>query len=159
LKFALCATALAFGVVLAPLATASTTKQSVSTFHLVEIDHSFSYVDNPPKGGSNQPPSAGDSFEFSSELRTPSGKHAGWLYASCSAVTGGQSGQSLCLGTFRLAGGELIASATAGNENGPTDIAILGGTKAYAGMRGTVHSVPVGGENSTRSNDTFRIWK
>src|SRR5262249_57138733 len=100
-----------------------------------------------------------DTFVFTSELRTPAGKHAGWLDATCTQVTGGKAGMSQCEGTFRLGGGSLIAAATAGLNDATTNIAILGGTGVYAGMRGQVRSVTVGGENSNRSNDTFTLWK
>jgi hypothetical protein len=130
------------------------------TFHLVEVDHSFHLNDIAPKLKSrNDYFSAGDSFVFTSELKSTGGKHTGWLDATCTVVSGGKTGLTQCQGSFRLAGGELIAAATAGNESGATNIAIVGGTGAYAGFRGTVRSVPVGGPNSNRSNDTFTLWK
>jgi hypothetical protein len=132
---------------------------AATTFHLVEVDQSFHYVDNPPLGGTNKPPSQGDAFVFVSKLVTKSGKPAGTLYASCTAVTGGRDSASQCLGNFSLAGGELIASAVVrGDNNGPTTIAILGGTKAYAGMRGSVVSVPLDKDNN-RSADTFTLFR
>src|SRR5579862_4131715 len=128
-------------------------KPAVMTMHLIEVQGQFHIVnDTPPKiTGPNSPFSAGDSFVFTSELRTPGGKHAGWLDASCVAITGGAKAVTECTGAFRLAGGELILSASPSQSNGPTDIAILGGTGAYAGVRGQVHSVEV---SDTRSNDT-----
>ena len=144
-------------------AAAATSPQTVAkpmTFHLVEIDHSFGMVDNPPKLKSRHDFfSPGDSFVFSSELKTTSGKHAGWLDAHCTVVTGGKAGLSQCEGTFRLGGGSLIAAATTSLNNAKTNVAIVGGTGAYAGMRGQVVSVSIGGENGNRSNDTFTLWK
>jgi hypothetical protein len=132
---------------------------SVTTFHLVEVDQSFHFVDNPQLGGVQAPPSQGDAFVFVSKLVTKSGKRARTLYASCTAVTGGKDSVSQCLGNFALAGGELIASATVREDNNaPTSIAILGGTKAYAEMRGVVLSVPQG-KDSNRTNDTFTLFK
>jgi len=142
-------------------ATSPTSTAKPMTFHMVEIDHSFKFNDVDPKLKSrNDFFSAGDSFVFTSELKTPGGKHTGWLSASCVVVSGGKAGLTQCEGSFRLAGGELIAAATLPGENeGPSNIAILGGTGSYAGMRGVVRSVPVGGQNSNRSNDTFTLWK
>src|SRR5262249_27669537 len=118
-------------------ATSPTTTAKPTTFHMVEIDHSFQFNDVAPKLKSrNDYFSAGDSFVFTSELKTPGGKHAGWLDASCTVVSGGKSGLTQCQGAFRLAGGQLIASATVTQLDGPSDIAILGGTGSYAGMRG-----------------------
>jgi hypothetical protein len=155
--------ALATGLVIASVGGAAATKpvssSAVTTFHLVEVDQSFHFVDNPPLGGQNAPPSQGDTFVFVSKLVTKSGKPAGTLYASCTAVTGGKKSASQCLGNFSLAGGELIASAVVvGDNNGPTTIAIIGGTKAYAGMRGSVVSVPLD-KNDNRSADTFTLFR
>jgi hypothetical protein len=131
-----------------------------TTFHLVEIDHSFNLIDNPPKLKSRRDfVSAGDAFVFTSELRTKGGKHAGWLDVQCTFVSGGKFGVAECQGIFRLGGGSLVGAATTTMADSPTEIAILGGTGVYAGMRGQVRSVPVGGENGNRTNDTFTLWK
>jgi hypothetical protein len=164
MRFTLAGVAVILATVLtAAAASAATSPQTVAkptTFHLVEIDHSFKLVDNPPKLKSrNDFFSAGDTFVFSSELRTPAGKHAGWLDAQCTVVTGGKAGTTTCQGAFRLGGGSLIAAATTGENDAVTNVAILGGTGVYAGMRGQVRSVTVGGQNSNRSNDTFTLWK
>jgi hypothetical protein len=130
---------------------------AVTTMHLVEVQGGFHIVNDTPKlTGQNSPFSAGDSFVFSSELRTRGGKHAGWLDASCVAVTGGIKAVTSCEGVFRLAGGELILAAAPPQSNGPTDIAIIGGTGAYMGVRGQVHSVTV---SNTRNADTLTFWK
>ena len=141
-------------------ATSPTTTAKPMTFHMVEIDHSFHFNDVAPKLKSrNDFFSAGDSFVFTSELKTPAGKHAGWLDGSCTVVSGGRSGLTQCQGAFRLAGGALIASASMAQNEETTNIAILGGTGSYTGMHGQVRSVPVGGQNGNRSNDTFTLWK
>jgi len=130
----------------------------VTTLHLVEVQGAFHVVtDTPPRlTGPNSLFSAGDSFVFTSELRTTRGKHAGWLDASCVAVTGGKAAVTECNGVFRLAGGELILAAAPPQSNGPTNIAIVGGTGSYAGVRGQVHSVEA---SNTRNNDTVSFWK
>ena len=144
----------------APAATSPRTVTSPVTLHLVEIDHSFKLIDLPPKLKSRGDYfSAGDSLVFTSELRTSGGKHAGWLDADCTVVSGGKAGVMQCEGTFRLGGGSLVGAATSGFGNSPTTIAILGGTGAYAGVRGQVRSVPVGGQHGNRANDTFTLWK
>jgi hypothetical protein len=153
------ATWLVFAAVGGAASTKPATSSAVTTFHLIEVDQSFHFVDNPPLGGTQAPPSQGDSFVFVSRLVTKGGKPAGTLYASCTAVTGGKNSASQCLGNFSLAGGELIASAVVrGDNNGPTNIAILGGTKAYAGMRGSVVSTPLDKDNN-RSADTFTLFR
>jgi hypothetical protein len=159
---AACAVAVALAIAAVGTAASSkpTTKSAVTTLHLVEIDHSFNLVDNPPKvSRQDQEFSPGDGFVFSAELRTMTGKHAGWLDATCSAVTGGRNAVTACTGAFRLAGGELIAAATVAGDHKVTSIAIIGGTGAYAGVRGQVRSVSIGGANSNRSNDTLTFWQ
>jgi hypothetical protein len=138
-------------------AAAGATGTKVTTFHLVEVSQSFHFTDTPPLGGQNAPPSAGDQFVFVSKLETKGGKHAGMLYVTCTEVTGGKDAVGSCLGNYALAGGELTASAVVhGQGGGTTSIAILGGTKAYAGMRGTVLSVPRGKDGNV-SDDTFTL--
>jgi hypothetical protein len=158
------AAGVAMVLVAAGLASAATSPQTTAkptTFSLVEIDHSFHLTDNPPKLKSRTDSlSAGDQFVFTSELRTKAGKHAGWLDAACTFVSGGKAGLAQCTGTFRLGGGTLTAAAMTSEEsNGPAYIAILGGTGAYAGMRGQMRSVPLDGPNGSKSNDTFTLWK
>jgi hypothetical protein len=134
-------------------------KTAVTTFHLVEVSQSFHYVDNPPLGGQQAPPSAGDQFVFVSRLVTKSGKQAGMLYVTCTEVTGGKNAVGQCTGNFALAGGDLVGSAVVrGQGGGPTSIAIVGGTKAYAGIRGSVLSVPEG-KDGNRSADTFTLFR
>jgi hypothetical protein len=165
MRFTIAGVALGIATVLVAAAAAGATSPQTTakptTFHLVEIDHSFNLVDNPPTMKSRRDSiSAGDAFVFSSELRTKGGKHAGWLDAQCTFVSGGKNGIATCQGIYRLGGGTLVAAATTTESSeGATNIAILGGTGVYAGMRGQVRSVPVGGENSSRSNDTFTLWK
>jgi hypothetical protein len=129
---------------------------TVLTFHLVEKDQSFHFIDNPPLNGENAPPSQGDAFVFTSELLTRSGKHAGTLNASCTATSGGRNGAVTCFGTFRLKGGQLAGITTVHGESRTTRVAIVGGTGVYAGARGEVISVDRG-ENSPFADDTFRL--
>ena len=128
------------------------------TFHLVEKDLTFHFVDNPPIGGQNQPPSPGDEFVFTSELLTRAGKHAGMLRAVCHATEGGQTGALTCFGTFGLKGGQLEGMVTIRGESRRQHIAIVGGTGVYVGVRGEVVSVDRG-ENSPFTDDTFRLFK
>ena len=144
------------GVVAVCLAAAASAKDSrVTTFRLVEKDSSFHFVDNPPQG-MKPGPSAGDSFVFTGELLTRSGKHAGTLHVTCTVTTGGKHMVSTCVGTFGLAGGQLQAQTTITDGAKADHIAIVGGTGVYVGARGEVISVSRG-ENSPFSDDTIRL--
>ena len=128
------------------------------TFHLVEKDAAFHFVDNKPLGGPNEPPSIGDMFAFTSSLWTRGNKRAGLLYASCIVTSGGKHAVSQCTGTFTLAGGQLaLQTAIKDDRTGkPDHIAIVGGTGAYEGARGSVTSVSRS-ESSPFSDDTVHL--
>ena len=157
----LCATALAASTALAATAATHTRAASAAgksaTFHLVEKDVGFNYVDNPPRGGENAPPTIGDMFAFTANVLTKSGKHAGHLEATCTVTRGGKPGYGTCVGVMALAGGQLSLQAlTTVESNGPNTIAIVGGTKAYEGASGSIRSVPRG-PNSNFSDDTVHL--
>jgi hypothetical protein len=124
------------------LASAAPKAEKSVTFHLTEVDRGFNFIDNPPRQGFKAPPLIGDQLVFSSELRSGGGGHAGWLEATCVVAIGGTRATGPCYGIYSLKGGTLMGMAqTKFYGNAPTDIAIVGGTGAYAGATGTVHSV------------------
>jgi hypothetical protein len=137
------------------VAPAATTKSI--TIQLVEKDIAFNFVDNPPKGGKNKPPSMGDSFEFTSALLAKTGKRVGHLDAMCTVTSPGANGSSTCTGVLRLPGGQLAAVALVPTQNNrPQDISIVGGTGAYAGASGVLHTVSRG-QNSPYTDDTLHL--
>ncbi len=136
-------------------AISRTSASSATTLRLVERDQSFHFVDVPPIGGQNSPPSQGDSFAFTSTLWTRAGKRAGTLRATCVFTSGGE-GAITCFGTFGLKGGQLEGMTTVRGDSRTTHIAIVGGTGAYAGARGEVISVDRPGEDAP-SDDVFRF--
>lgn len=151
--------AIAVGVlgVTAASASATAAKKSV-TFHLVEKDAGFNFIDNPPRQGQNSPPLLGDQFAFTSELQTRSGAHAGWLEATCTVARGGTRSEGPCYGIFALKGGELMGMARFKfYGNAPGDVVIVGGTGAYQGVTGSIVSVSRSGENSNYSDDTVTL--
>ena len=112
------------------------------TFHLIEKDQGFTFIDNPPRqANEEQPPSLGDQLAFSSELLTRSGKHAGLLDATCIVTRGGSHPMGPCYGLFRLKGGRLALMATIDFSKDVTRIAIVGGTGVYEGATGSIVSV------------------
>ena len=54
-------------------ASSTSVARKTVTFHLVEKQVGFNYIDNPPHQGFRQPPLIGDEFAFTSELMTKSG--------------------------------------------------------------------------------------
>ena len=148
--------AIAVGVLGVGAAPAATTAKSV-TFHLVEKDVGFNFVDNPPRQGPNGPPLIGDGFAFTSELQTRSGAHAGWVEATCTIARGGSRSEGPCYGVFALKGGELMLMARLRfYSNAPTHIVVVGGTGVYQDVTGSIVSASRG-ENSQYSDDTVTL--
>jgi len=144
-------------VAVAVVVTAATAGSSprTQTFRLIEKSQDFHFTDTPPLSSSpDQPPSAGDSFVFVSKLETQSGQRAGTLRAQCTVVEGGENGTLTCYGSFGLAAGQLMGMATVRGDQNVTHIAIVGGTGAYVGARGTLTSVS---KNDTVSIDTVTL--
>jgi hypothetical protein len=126
------------------------------TFHLVEKQIGSNFIDNPPRQGFNSPPLIGDEFVFTSDVQTKAGAHAGSLNATCMVSRGGNNGTGPCYGVYSFKGGQLMGIATLSFTNRVTQIAIVGGTGAYAGATGTVVSIGRG-QNSRFTDDTFRL--
>lgn len=149
----LAATGLASTSVAAP--SKATHNGKTLTLHLVEKEVGFNYIDNPPRQGFNSPPLMGDQFVFSAELQTKSGARAGQFGATCFFTSGGNNGLLLCHGLYSLKGGQIFGMAKATNSK-TTQIAIVGGTGAYAGVTGTATEVSRG-DNSPYTDVTVRL--
>jgi hypothetical protein len=156
LKITVAAAAFA-AVMLCVAGAAGAAKSSGITMHLVEKDAGGNFVDNKPyaKPGT-QTASIGDLFVFNSTLLTRANKQAGMLYGSCIAATAGKSPTFECTGTFTLAGGELSLQTVTREPDKVTHIAIVGGTGAYEGARGSITSVSRG-PNSAYTDDTIHL--
>jgi hypothetical protein len=150
--------ALAIAMIVAAItavgAAGQTTARSIA-WHLVEKDAGFNFIDNPPRQGSNAPPLIGDQFAFRSEMLTRSGKHAGWLNATCMVTTGGTRGVAPCYGVMSFQGGKLMLMAQVSFASDTTPVVVVGGTGVYRGATGTAVSVSRG--HSDLSDDTFHL--
>jgi hypothetical protein len=126
------------------------------TFHLVEKQVGFNFVDNPPRQGFQSAPLLGDQFAFTSELVTRAGKHAGHLGAVCTITRGGDAGIATCTGTFFLKGGQIALIAGIKLSGDRSSISIVGGTGVYEGASGSILSVQHG-PNGEVSDDTVHL--
>ena len=136
-------------------ATASGRSSAGVTFHLVEKDQAFDYVDNPPSLARHVP-SQGDAFVFKASLLSRSMKQSGTLFGTCTITSGGRAPIETCLGTYNLAGGQIVGATSVRDQKLVKQIAIIGGTGAYAGARGEITSVSRG-EDSPFSDDTVHL--
>jgi hypothetical protein len=149
------AAALAAATALCVVGVAGAAKTAGKTFHLVEKDEGFNFVDNKPTS-TKHVASIGDMLAFTSSLWTPGHKRAGSLNASCIVTSGGTHPVFECTGTFSLAGGQLELQTMMREGDNPTNIAIVGGTGAYEGALGSIKAVSRG-ENSPYSDDTIHL--
>ena len=137
------------------LAAAASTSKSV-TFHLVEKQSAFNFIDNPPRQGPRQPPLAGDQFVFTSNLITRSGARAGLGSVTCTVVTGGSNPSGPCYGTFSFKGGEIMVMARVVFSSNTVEGAIVGGTGVYRDATGYIISVSRG-DDSPYSDDAVHL--
>ena len=137
---ALTAVAATAGVAVPVLSSAQTpTAPTVLTFQEKQAGTTFSINDVGPKSKNNAKLSAGDQLAIDQPLYDAAGKRQGTLLGSCLAEGPTKSflkAPTLCYGTYMLAGGDVEVMGRQ-EFGGPTVIAILGGTGAYAGMTGT----------------------
>ena len=144
--------ALAVGVV---SASAAAKPQTIS---VLEVDTAFAGTGG-YNAASNGPPSAGQGVTFSATVYTwagaKRGKPIGHLQVLCTVTAGGSG---LCNGVMVLPTGllELLGPANL-NGNSATDIPVVGGTGAYVGAQGYMHTKPIGTQNSGTSADTIHI--
>jgi hypothetical protein len=112
------------------------------TFKIIEgSGGTFKFIDNAPKARNHRNPrlSVGDAYVFSSPLFNEANNRVGFLQVSCVVSRGGRIARatSQCSGTYVLRDGTLAASAVVRGGQLPT-IAVVGGTGAYEGARGSV---------------------
>jgi Dirigent-like protein len=140
--------AAAASIVVAVLASSGSASHPGSrTFVLIEDERkgSFNVVDNRPRSrnGRNPSVSAGDLLMFSTPLLNQANARVGTLEALCTATRSGRTFERAsfhCNGTFRLRDGSLALSATFRGSDDTPLIAVVGGTGAYEGARGSVTS-------------------
>jgi hypothetical protein len=144
--------------VAAPVLAQSSGGQTI-TFHELDKGSRFDYIDNPPRNPHNRRPvfSVGDQFALANPVADDSGR-IGELRALCTftkrapARDNVNPGHPFCTGAFVLKSGTLFVETTdAGGKT--TRGAVVGGTGAYAGARGTFAST----STKTGSNDVVNL--
>ncbi len=138
------------------LGGASAAGKKTVTFHLVEKDVGFNFIDNPPRQGPEAAPLIGDQIAFTSDLLTTSGARAGSLQATCTMARGGTRAAGPCVGVFALKGGTLMAMAQIKyyGSGKRTDIVIVGGTGVYQGATGSIVSIT---KTESTNDDTVTL--
>jgi hypothetical protein len=123
------------------------------TFKEPEKGSTFAFVDNAPKAprkhGFPTKFSAGDEFIFTNPMEME-GKRVGHLHVVCIATSTGKNPVAagfICNGIAKLSNGTLVFAAML--AEGATKGAIVGGSGAYAGARGTFVSHEGKGSSTT----------
>ena len=155
-RVSVCLAACVAAVLALPLLAPAASATKSITFHLVEKQTAFNFIDNPPRQGPRQPPLMGDQFVFTSDLITKSGAHAGLGSVTCTVVAGGSNPSGPCYGTFSFKGGELMVMARVVFSSNTVEGAIVGGTGVYRGATGYIVSVSRGDE-SVYSDDAVHL--
>jgi hypothetical protein len=120
------------------------------TLQVVALDReaSFKFVDAPPR----RKEGPGDQILITQRLRDTSNARVGRVHATF-AFTPGKPSAAQGSGTFILGNGQIVAAGIL-DEQGKTDtLAIVGGTGAYAGARGTLVTTEL--RKATRFDFTF----
>jgi hypothetical protein len=121
------------------------TSKGVITLKVTSKLDNASAVDNPPDGRS-----AGDVVVFAEKLFDSSGKQVGTDAATCTALF---DERSLCTGAYVFDKGQVMVQLVQPGPTGTYRQAIVGGTGAYAGARGTVTVA----QSPSGDRFTFRI--
>lgn len=156
------------GSVVAALTTAAVLAASggadapaATTIRLVTKDCTRKLIDVAPRmRGFSDGPGAGDRLAGSCPTFDGAGKRAGTFDYTCSFTKGGRRARVLCESVYALAGGDLYTLARPDGEKEAGSGPIVGGTRTYAGTRGTFTSVerPGGTEtNGVPKDDTITL--
>ncbi len=129
------------------------------TIKLVTKNFQFKAIDVAPRERSRQSTGRGDSFVISAVVTDDAGARKGSFDVTCTATRGGRNGRAVCQGGYSLKEGALYLTTVFKNsDEGNANGAIVGGTRAYAGARGTFLSVDRPGEKGgDPSDDTVTL--
>ena len=156
------AAAIAASVVLAPAGGAQTPGGRTLTF-LDDTNHGTqAFVDNAPKSPVRNPQSGrfrlspGDTLYVRSPiLDGEGGKRIGTAYSQFTVLKGNSFANAVFRGhgTFRFHDGQIVADGVFKIANATNTVAVLGGTGAYEGARGSLTFTEV----EHGSQDTFHL--
>jgi hypothetical protein len=130
----------------------------MQTISLLEVDTSFAGTGGYSASGSAGP-SPGQGITFAGTLyrwsKSKRGAAVGHVQAVCTVTSA--RGTAVCEGLISLPSGTIALLGAANPGGKATDIPVVGGTGAYAGADGYLHSVNIGGKDSTESADIIHL--
>jgi hypothetical protein len=146
------------GVGLATSALALPASESQRTIRFLEIARTAHgrLIDH----NGNGQPDIGDSLAAASDVYrwegSRRGPRLGHIWRLCTLATK-RTGN--CAATVFLPEGTIRIYGYVNFDRAQDELAVLGGTGAYLGMRGSFTSQPLGGQGSTRSADLLRLLR
>jgi hypothetical protein len=116
-------------------------------------------VDHPPKspkGGTERRLSKDDTLVITNPLRDTSNRPIGRVRVTCAVTKAGSFDKAAadCLGVFQMKAGKIYVTLPLDFASSTTNGTVLGGTGAYAGLRGTWTSVQ---HQDGSATDTFTL--
>jgi hypothetical protein len=161
-RCALLAACAVFGLLVIGAATAASTPKP-QTLSFLEVNTTFAGIGGFNAAG-NSPPVAGQGFTFASTLfkwaGTKKGAPLGHDQVVCLVTYVDLSVGSVrlqCSATVFLPGGAIQLAGSSNFANPVTNVAVVGGTGAYAGAQGTARITSIGGQDSNASAYILRI--
>jgi hypothetical protein len=159
--------AVVFGAVVAASATVGVLAVSGGaqdpagqTINLVTKNFEQKVIDAPPVERNPESIGRGDRFVLEADVVDAAGTRRGNFDVVCAATKGGGTkGRIVCDGAYSLKEGALYVMTVFRNKgDGDVSGAIVGGTRAYAGARGTWRTVDRPGERGgDPSDDTITL--
>lgn len=130
------------------------------TINLVTKNFKQKLIDAPPAERDLFEIGYGDRFVLEADVTDATGTRRGNFDVACTATKGGgKKGRIACEGAYSLKEGALYVMTVFKNTgDGDVSGAIVGGTRAYAGARGTFRTVDRPGEKGgDPSDDTLTL--
>lgn len=129
------------------------------TINLVTKNFEQKVVDAPPVESNPESIGRGDRFVLEADVTDAAGTRRGNFDVVCAATRGGRKGRLVCEGAYSLKEGALYLMTVFKNTGeGDVSGAIVGGTRAYAGARGTFTTVDrPGDKGGDPSDDTITL--
>jgi hypothetical protein len=159
--------AVVFGAVVASFATVGVVAVSGGaqapdgqTINLVTKNFEQKMIDAPPVESNPTSIGHGDRFVLEADVTDATGKRRGNVDIVCAATKGGGTkGRIVCEGAYSLKEGALYLMTVFRNKgDGDVSGAIVGGTRAYVGARGTFRTIDrPGEENGDPSDDIITL--
>ena len=129
------------------------------TINLITKNFEYKAIDAPPLESNPDFPGRGDRFVIEAVATDTAGTRRGYFDVVCTATKGGRKGRVVCEGGYSLKEGALFLT-TVFKNTGAGDVtgASVGGTRAYAGARGTFTTIDRPGDRGgDPSDDTITL--